>query len=668
MSKNEKYSQVSKLNSQKEFFFSEVKKEINRVEAEYKDLYNKYSEIEIHRQELQEKKSEMINKIKKEQNQSLLKEKDLNELLKLLELEKEKESVLIADKATLEHSIRHSQIEKKTEYEIFMRSQKDKERDFKQCKKIELQLKAAHDSYANLRLAYEKVLAKKEQQPADDGSLFQRRKELAKEVEQLKKNLTQQQGRTQIEKTRVENFIETEEHLLCEQSDYRVEAVEVTRLAAIKLDEKEQKAREHLKAQTRYKRALEDLKTKDILIEDNRKKYREIKMKIKEHAKMYNIIKNERNKCVNKIQICTQRAAEMREKIKILQNEIEILRTSLAQKEKRLQKQHLKYTNLIVVRDSTRNETAKQKKILQEHMDIREQQKMNINNYNNLSVNNEQELVKLRKKYDESVKSRNERGIDLMTRSEEVCVMLERSNVQETMLSNANLELLAKEEELRFLKLQYEEEERQLKLLKKEIPNKTALDEELEILQKQLEQCQNRVGQLEEQVQDCNNSERVNFLEGKEEKPEEIMKKLEDIEIKLATKEEQCLEKDLILEQVSRLTDRISNKVNASKEDTLDLAKNVNDIQGKIKDVTRKMMATVSELSMAQAQALSLQEDVKTKELELEQAYIRMDKGEPPSEEIEREWMKMIINEEKRKQDKSMQKSVILNTLFIRSF
>ena len=49
---------------------------------------------------------------------------------------------------------------------------------------------------------------------------------------------------------------------------------------------------------------------------------------------MYDSIKSERNKCVNKIQVCTQKAAEMREKIKILQNEIEILRTSSTQKEK----------------------------------------------------------------------------------------------------------------------------------------------------------------------------------------------------------------------------------------------------------------------------------------------------------------------------------------------
>lgn len=49
---------------------------------------------------------------------------------------------------------------------------------------------------------------------------------------------------------------------------------------------------------------------------------------------MYDVIKSDRNKCVNQIQISTQRAAEMKEKLKILGNEFEILRTSVAQKEK----------------------------------------------------------------------------------------------------------------------------------------------------------------------------------------------------------------------------------------------------------------------------------------------------------------------------------------------
>ncbi len=98
------------------------------------------------------------------------------------------------------------------------------------------------------------------------------------------------------------------------------------------------------------------------------------------------------------------------------------------------------------------------------------------------------------------------------------------------------------------------------------------------------------------------------------------------LEIKLTKIEEQCLEKDLILEQVNRLADRLSKKVDTSKDDTLNLAKQVNQIQSQIKDTTKKMMAKVSELSISQASALKLQEEVKTKELLLEQYYNRMQK------------------------------------------
>lgn len=82
-----------------------------------------------------------------------------------------------------------------------------------------------------------------------------------------------------IQKVEIDTRIRAEENLLCEQSDYRIEAVEATRLAAIKADEKEQKAREFVKAETRYKKALEDLKVKDNLIDEHQKRLRELKIK-----------------------------------------------------------------------------------------------------------------------------------------------------------------------------------------------------------------------------------------------------------------------------------------------------------------------------------------------------------------------------------------------------
>ena len=71
------------------------------------------------------------------------------------------------------------------------------------------------------------------------------------------------------------------------------------------------------------------------------------------------------------------------------------------------------------------------------------------------------------------------------------------------------------------------------------------------------------------------------------------------------------LEKDLIFEQVCRLCERVRKRADSGKDDTLALAKKVNELQAKIKEVTRKMMAMVSELSMHQANAMKLQQEVK---------------------------------------------------------
>lgn len=88
------------------------------------------------------------------------------------------------------------------------------------------------------------------------------------------------------------------------------------------------------------------------------------------------------------------------------------------------------------------------------------------------------------------------------------------------------------------------------------------------------------------------------------------------------------------------------------------LCPQVNEYQAKIKDTTRKMMALVSELSMNQAAAMKLQQEVKGKEQELEQCYVRMERGKAPCEEAEREWLRMVRDEERRTKELLEKKEV----------
>lgn len=55
---------------------------------------------------------------------------------------------------------------------------------------------------------------------------------------------------------------------------------------------------------------------------------------MKEFAKMYDIVRHERNKLVNLVHTAHQKTAEMRERLKMLDNEREILRNNAVIKER----------------------------------------------------------------------------------------------------------------------------------------------------------------------------------------------------------------------------------------------------------------------------------------------------------------------------------------------
>merc|ERR1711920_1018600 len=83
--------------------------------------------------------------------------------------------------------------------------------------------------------------------------------------------------------------------------------------------------------------------------------------------------------------------------------------------------------------------------------------------------------------------------------------------------------------------------------------------------------------------------------------------KIHDLEERLNDKKEALLEKELILEEVTALSDKLRAQAMDGRQGTMELSQKVNVFQSRIKDVTRKMMATVSELSMHQATAHKLQ-------------------------------------------------------------
>ena len=161
------------------------------------------------------------------------------------------------------------------------------------------------------------------------------------------------------EKEKLAHLLGVNDELEHELTDMHKQEQELAAAVATAGMEKETKSRDLTRARQRYKRIFEDLKIREIALLDNAKMTSEILQRLREYAQMYDVVKNERNKYVNMIQASTQRAAEMKEKVKILQNEIEILRHEAFTKDKFLARSKFELQNMYAARDALQNDTNK---------------------------------------------------------------------------------------------------------------------------------------------------------------------------------------------------------------------------------------------------------------------------------------------------------------------
>lgn len=86
--------------------------------------------------------------------------------------------------------------------------------------------------------------------------------------------------------------------------------------------QKDVKSREVARLTHKDRDAKQHVKIKELTILDLTKRCNEISNRLKEFSALYEVVKNERNKYVNMIQASNQALAEMKEKIRILTNEV----------------------------------------------------------------------------------------------------------------------------------------------------------------------------------------------------------------------------------------------------------------------------------------------------------------------------------------------------------
>merc|ERR1711904_649640 len=193
------------------------------------------------------------------------------------------------------------------------------------------------------------------------------------------------------------------------------------------------------------------------------------------------------------------------------------------------------------------------------------------------------------------------------------------------------------------------EVQRQLQVVQKKIPEVPKFVDEVVRLRDTLTTVRRQTDELSRELENPKSSLRKHRqLGGEDLDPQALRLKIQDLEERLNDKKEGLLEKELILEEVTALSDKLRQQASDGRQGTTELSQKVNFFQARIKEVTRKMMATVSELSMHQATAHKLSKERDEAMERAMSARESLGEGKPPTETADAEFEKMLQMERQK--------------------
>lgn len=159
------------------------------------------------------------------------------------------------------------------------------------------------------------------------------------------------------------------------------------------------------------------------------------------------------------------------------------------------------------------------------------------------------------------------------------------------------------------IRIEVNEIKRKIQVARKSIPEIPKLADEVIKLKNELEITQQKKNSLSEQLENPENYKRFRELQGEDPDEEALQAKIQVLEERLNNKKEELLEKELILDEVTTLAEKLRDQALNGRQASLELSERLNIVQSRLKSITRKMMASISELSMFQATAIKLNQE-----------------------------------------------------------
>ena len=358
--------------------------------------------------------------------------------------------------------------------------------------------------------------------------------------------------------------------------------------------------------------------------------------KLKETSEMYEKVKLDRNKNVNLIQTSKQLIVEYKEKIRILENEVEVLRVEFEQVDALVKLQKNELQQAFKRRDATKTDLKRAElayKDLQGKIDFQMNETSRLNlvlqNLEN-DIEHHQDLYM--KQSDDCANIQRE----LIDRQDQLCLVNEQFNRHEEVMKRGEIALKEREEESKLLNLQLKDFQRQIDIIQKKIPQLRAYEAEIADLEKQLAVERREVDNITQKLEAPDLKERKRAYCGRDFSLKELEDKVSMYEQRINAKEQQVWEKQILLREIDEKINELKKDQRADSQKTAKIYEKSGNMRLEAMSLRRKKMAAMAESSVYKIQSDELQEQKEALKAELQAANERTQRGEAFDEYADR--------------------------------
>uniref|UniRef100_A0A3P9LCV8 Coiled-coil domain containing 146 n=1 Tax=Oryzias latipes TaxID=8090 RepID=A0A3P9LCV8_ORYLA len=649
-----KEAEKAQLLSRPDQIFKEAERKSSRLEAgrvEMEALNVEFSEMEQQASALNEGNRSLRttrDDLKKELEGLKAKveasEGEQRQLLKKRELLREEVAELTGNRGMLEMKQRSLTSEKKQVYESRSVQLSESNRHIQALKRMEQALTVATEQLAFKTSVYHELQAQLDAVPQREATTKQRM-ELQKDVDALKVSLKTQLSLTEVESQKKQQF-EIIQELQKDSMRLRQELHQLRCLTLMKAEQKGREHRELLRAKQLREQIQQELREKDLIIEEHEKVNTNLQQRISEYSNLCAISREERRRYFDLKQSVTQTVQHLTEQEEFLKNQLSGQSFALISINRTANQAFVK----VSVSNSERKKLSdgiaklawKQHQISQEC----EENEVELMNLREVIKLQEETLLEINKNHKTARRRRGFLANQLLEQQEVVSDYTRHIKRQEVAIARNNQALETVERNIKKLQQEIDERKRHIDLKNKELHQKKQLEEEITVLQIELSEASNKT------LESVNREADFTELKSKVPSSVELVKKMEQLEGNLVERERQLLEKELLVEQVTRLTKPLGEQAENYQQDSLSLAKRLNEVRTHLIDTNQRIMAVSAELSVKQADASCEQQQIKEKEVQMEQCQRRLEQGLSPHPEIEEEWKRRLRDKRRRQKDK----------------